>query len=312
MTSAELKSTQPVVWRIVHNALSRNHLAHAYLFAGDKSIDKTGAALLFAQSMVCEHPDADGFACQECPSCQRVASQSSADFKILHKEDLKRKTIVALQEDFASTALGANSTRIYIMEDFDRARADAANALLKFLEEPQPNIHAILTCTQKSNVLPTILSRCQTVSFRPAARPDTSRLEELTDPESAALFSSCGYSYEKVAAWVQEDGDFLTQIRNRASSYMKNPADEYEIFEMQRLFPSKGAHTTREWIRLWLEWVLWLLKSEENPLSLNTRTRMQIALVSALDMLEKNVDLCLMLDNFYNEMRKAVLENEPS
>lgn len=161
-----LKKEQPVAYQMLKNALQRN-VAHAYLFHGPKGTHKKEAAILFAQSMLCEHT-VDGFACGVCDCCVRVQNGMFADIMLVDGEDvsIKKEDILNIQKQFSSTALEQYGKKIYILNVCENATAAAMNSLLKFLEEPEGDIVAILCADQIERVLPTIVSRCQLVPFR--------------------------------------------------------------------------------------------------------------------------------------------------
>ena len=154
MNKEYLKKAQPIVYQTLSNALKNKKVANAYLFHGPKGSSKLETAILFAQSIVCEHTDFDGFACQECESCKRIENEESLDYMIVSNDRIKKKDIVDLQAFFESTSAGKQNARIYILDHYDKATPDASNSLLKFLEEPSEGIYGILIAHEKSNVLP--------------------------------------------------------------------------------------------------------------------------------------------------------------
>lgn len=132
------------MYQTLSNALKNQRVANAYLFHGPKGSSKLETAILFAQSIVCEHTDNDGFACQECESCKRIENEESLDYIIVSNDRIKKKDIVDLQTFFESTSAGKQNARIYILDHYDKATPDASNSLLKFLEEPSEGIYGIL------------------------------------------------------------------------------------------------------------------------------------------------------------------------
>ena len=144
MNKEYLKKAQPIVYQTLSNALKNKRVANAYLFHGPKGSSKLETAILFAQSIVCEHTDNDGFACQECESCKRIENEESLDYMIVSNDRIKKKDIVDLQAFFESTSAGKQNARIYILDHYDKATPDASNSLLKFLEEPSEGIYGIL------------------------------------------------------------------------------------------------------------------------------------------------------------------------
>lgn len=309
MDKEQLKKEQPVVYRTLSNALKQDRLAHAVLLTGPKGAPKTKTALLLAQSLVCEHTDEDGFACQACSACQRIQKEEAIDFRWIHGDQarIKKKEILELQEFFESTSVERANRRIYFLEQFDHATPDAANSLLKFLEEPAPGIFAILSADEKSNVLPTIQSRCQWIPFRPAS---SKRLEtqflEWTDPESASMLAHHGYTIEKAqAALADDDFEF---IHREAKDYVMHCEQMPKILYMQRnVFVPKGTRMTKEKILWFLDWVLFYFQKGERKISLQKQVAIREILIESADQIQRPVELALFLDKIYNQIRKVVI-----
>ena len=157
---------QPVAYRMMKNALQRNS-AHAYLFHGPKGTHKLDMAIMFAQSMFCEHKQ-EGIACGKCDTCMRVKEGMYADMIVVdgEKVSIKKEDILHIQKEFSTTALEKYGKKIYILNACENSTAAAMNSLLKFLEEPEGDVLAILCTNQLERILPTIVSRCQLVPFR--------------------------------------------------------------------------------------------------------------------------------------------------
>lgn len=309
MNKEQLKKEQPVVYQTLSNALKRDHLAHAYLFVGPKGSPKNEMAILLAQSLVCHHTDSDGFACQECDVCQRIQNEEAIDFKWIHgdKNRIKKKDILDLQAFFEATSVEIENRRIYFLEQFDQATPDASNSLLKFLEEPRPGIFAIISADEKSNVLPTIQSRCQWIQFRPASKQRfIAMLEELTDTESAKMLAQFGYTMQQakeILTW--QDFDL---IKESAKKYIMSADDFSTILSMQReVFIPKSDHMQKEKVRFWMECVLYYTKENKQNFSLSKQIHIQKLLIEGLDMLRRPVELALFLDKLYNQIRKVVI-----
>lgn len=168
---------QPVAWKTLSNALRSRTYAHAYLFQGQIGTAKREMALLFAQSVFCPHSK-EGIACGECDVCRRVAALEYADLSYIDGSEtsIKKADVLRLQEQFSRTSLEISPYRIYIMDYAENATPDALNSLLKFLEEPQPGIIAILISDQPELLLPTIVSRCQCIPFHPLNQRECLRM----------------------------------------------------------------------------------------------------------------------------------------
>ncbi len=164
MNFSTLKAAQGDNIRILENSFKKNRLAHAYIFEGEAGTKKFDTALFFAAMILCESDDTKP--CGTCKNCRRIFNQRHPNLYTIkpQKQNITKDNIRDLQEEFNKTAL-EDGAKVYIMEDADTMNPHAANALLKFLEEPHPNIFALLLTTNSSKLLPTIRSRSQKLTF---------------------------------------------------------------------------------------------------------------------------------------------------
>ncbi len=153
----------------LRSALSSRKIAHAYLFAGPSGSGRREMAQAFAQAIFCERGGAD--ACGECLSCRKVMHGNHPDLHVVAPDGatVKIEQIRALQRELSYRSAGAGY-KVYIIESAETMTTQAANSLLKFLEEPPAPVVAILLAPSTQAVLPTILSRSQPVPFVPGDR----------------------------------------------------------------------------------------------------------------------------------------------
>jgi len=163
MAFDKIKETQPKVVQLLTNSLKKNRLSHAYLFEGEKGTKKFETALYFAQMLLCTGKD---IPCQNCHNCRRISNNTHPNVYVVEpiKNTIRKQQIIDLQKEFSKTRIEAGP-KIYIIRNIEKINISAANSLLKFLEEPFPNTHAILTSANINKILPTIISRSQVVQF---------------------------------------------------------------------------------------------------------------------------------------------------
>ncbi|MFT4415961.1 DNA polymerase III subunit delta' [Fredinandcohnia humi] len=168
-TWEQLEEYQPTVLKMVGNSLKKNRVAHAYLFEGSRGTGKKEVGLLLAKSLFCQQSQ-DFKPCNECANCRRISSGNHPDVHLIEPDgqSIKKWQIQELQEEFSKTGVESNR-KIYLINHADKMTANAANSLLKFLEEPSSQTVAILLTEQIHRILNTILSRCQVLSFKPLA-----------------------------------------------------------------------------------------------------------------------------------------------
>ena len=153
----------------------RQHVAHqaqrhAYLFIGPQGVGRRTLALRFAQALNCPQPTAQGAACRDCLTCKQFEHMHHPDLAILQAEQiggtLKIDQIRALQHSLSLSPYSAYY-RVAILLRFEEANPNAANALLKTLEEPPSQVVLVLTAESSEALMPTIVSRCEVLRLRP-------------------------------------------------------------------------------------------------------------------------------------------------
>jgi DNA polymerase-3 subunit gamma/tau len=147
------------------NAIQSNKLAHAYLFCGPRGVGKTSCARIFAKTINCLNPTAEGEACNACESCRSFDEQRSLN---IHELDAASNNSV---DDIRSLVEQVRippqigKYKVYIIDEVHMLSTAAFNAFLKTLEEPPRYAIFILATTEKHKILATILSRCQVYDF---------------------------------------------------------------------------------------------------------------------------------------------------
>jgi DNA polymerase-3 subunit delta' len=156
---------------LLRSALAAQRLAHALLITGPAQVGKTTLARAVAAALNCQGQDRP---CGQCRSCRQVARDVHPDVRLVLPEAsksgrdpvLKIDQIRELQRQ-AALAPVEGRAKVFLLRDVDRANLPAANALLKTLEEPPAQVVLLLTSTRAHALLPTIVSRCQTIQLRP-------------------------------------------------------------------------------------------------------------------------------------------------
>ena len=147
------------------NAIQSNKLAHAYLFCGPRGVGKTSCARIFAKTINCLNPTADGEACNACESCRAFNEQRSYNIHELDAASNNSVDDIRPLIDQARIPPPIGKYKVFIIDEVHMLTTAAFNAFLKTLEEPPHHALFILATTEKHKVLPTILSRCQIYDF---------------------------------------------------------------------------------------------------------------------------------------------------
>jgi DNA polymerase-3 subunit delta' len=199
--------------------ISGGNLRHAYLFSGPNGVGRRTLALRFAQAVNCAQPPAPGEACGNCTTCRQIEQMQYPDLSIVQPEEagavLKVKQIRELQHTLSLSPYG-EGYRIALLLDFEAANANAQNALLKTLEEPNPRVLLLLTADDPENLLPTISSRCEILRLRPMA------VDEL---------ASVLESEENI---TKDKAQLIAHISAGRTGYAKQLAGDVEMLERRK------------------------------------------------------------------------------
>ena len=157
---------QKVAYKYLKNAFLRGKNSHAYLLETKGYPKQLDLAISFAKFILCPYHYLNSAYCNSCSQCSKIDDGNFTELKIISPDgnQIKKEQLAELQKDFSTKAVNSNM-RIYIINHAECMNEHAANSLLKFLEEPAPNIIAILLADNQYQVLDTIISRCQVVSL---------------------------------------------------------------------------------------------------------------------------------------------------
>ncbi|HEB70474.1 MAG TPA: DNA polymerase III subunit delta' [Desulfobulbus sp.] len=168
---------------LLTRVMSTGRLAHAYLFSGPDGIGKATVAREMAASLFCTEKDTPE-PCGHCPGCRQYDSGNHPDFIHVQPDgvSIKIDRIRALKKQLAFSPF-AGGMRVILIEEAQTMRREAANSLLKLLEEPPPDNLFLLIASDAEPILPTIVSRCQVVAFAPLADDIAAEIIGMHAPE---------------------------------------------------------------------------------------------------------------------------------
>jgi DNA polymerase-3 subunit delta' len=157
---------QPFATRVLASALQSGRPASAYLFSGPSGCGKKTAAMALASALFCL--EAPGLGCGNCSSCRRVAGNKHPDYFVVEPQgsSLKVEQVRDLLKEASMRPFEA-PRRVMVLDQAELLSMEAANALLKVLEEPNAALVFVLVTTRIAKILPTIASRCQALRFGP-------------------------------------------------------------------------------------------------------------------------------------------------
>lgn len=187
----------------LEKALEENKLAHAYLFLGDEGVGKVKTALHLAMTLNCLNAKPNEY-CGECRCCKKIMHNNHPDIDIIGPDGstIKIEQIRILRNKVQLKSY-EGQTKVIIIKDAHLLTPEAANSLLKILEEPPQQTLFILTAPEALRILPTILSRCQNIQFKKLQATEICKnlLAQGIERDTAEIFSnlakgSLGKAYE--------------------------------------------------------------------------------------------------------------------
>ena len=155
-------SDQAIAYKIFKNSISKNKLSHAYLINTNGYHKGFDFAKAFAKYLLCPNNETGS---HECSVCHLIDNNSYPEFKVIEADGLwiKKEQTDELQEMFSMKSLSGR--KVYIINGVENLNISASNSILKFLEEPEEGIVAILITDNIYKVLGTIVSRCQVINL---------------------------------------------------------------------------------------------------------------------------------------------------
>lgn len=256
----------PQVTERLQRELAQGCISHAYLVLGPPQVGKKVLALELAQALNCQGPNPP---CGVCPHCQKTAAGLHPDVQVLgllvdQKGERLRKAIsidqvLALQHD-AGLHPYWGRYRIFIIDEAQRLSVEAANCLLKTLEEPPPACIIVLLATEERALPSTVVSRCRRVHLRPLARARVEALlsEQGARPEEARLQSRL--SGGRLGWALSTRGDSRPMgLRARGLEALGKTLEEglpqrFRLAEEMANLYYRDRETLDRTLQVWLEW----------------------------------------------------------
>ncbi len=248
------------------DSIERRSLAHAYLLVGPPHVGKMTLALDLAGALNCTEGEPP---CGSCRACQRIQQGKYPDVIVIDKyagrdqKDRRKATEIGIDTVREILQRGSNlppyegNYKVYIIEDADLMSAEAANCLLKTLEEPPQHIVILLLTSQENALLPTVVSRCQRFELKPVSIAEIeARLKTFDniDPDKIKLLSRLSGGCLGWAISALNDEGYLQSRDLRLSEFASLLTKSWSerLLYIQQL-PS-DRNSVEEIIKLWLSW----------------------------------------------------------
>lgn len=163
---SDFMQDNPVACKILSNQIRKNIISHAYIIETNNYYRGYDFALAFAKTILCPKKNIDNNSCNDCLLCSQIDDNCCTELEIIEPDGLwiKKDQLNGLQKKFATKAVNS-SNKVYIINQAEKMNDSASNSILKFLEEPEEHIVAILVVSNSENILETISSRCQKIKL---------------------------------------------------------------------------------------------------------------------------------------------------
>ncbi len=219
---------QPIIQKLLVNSLTKNRLAHLYIFHGSHGTGRMRTAIHLSKAIFCENQDHQY--CDTCKECRNINQRNHPHVQIIEPDGstLKIEQMRQIKKNFSLRTLH-DQPRVYIFREADKMTTQAANSLLHFLEEPSAQLLAILITENLQAILPTIQSRAQSISFTPLSRElMANTLHQEGEPETllrAAVQLTAGLP--EAREWIH--AQWFADIRNVVLQLAKESSSNFAI-----------------------------------------------------------------------------------
>lgn len=248
---------QQGAWQRIQQQIVQNKIPHALLLSGQQGIGKWHFAQSLADYLLCLSPKAE-LACGQCRSCQLLLAQSHPDKKIVAPEEtgkaIKIEQIRELSQYVSKTAQ-QGGRKVVLLGPVEQLNANAANALLKSLEEPAGDTVLLLFTHVQSAVMATIRSRCQLLSLSAPSRAVAIEwLDKLQIEDNHTLLDLAGGA--PLIARDMIEGDYLEHLHifvktlHAITSAVSHAGAVPDISMATQYLPLSVAHLTQWWLQI--------------------------------------------------------------
>lgn len=175
--------TQPIAYQILSKSKRRDRVSHAYIIETNGYSKGLDLAIAFSKYLLCPNSYPNCEKCQNCTQCFTIDKKEFIELKIIETDgsQIKKEQIDNLQLDFSKKPV-IGDRKIYIINEAEKLNSKTSNSILKFIEEPEEGIIAILITNNVNNLLSTIVSRCQIISLKNNdIKENLNTLEKIVD-----------------------------------------------------------------------------------------------------------------------------------
>lgn len=215
----DYSNEQQISFKIIKNQLTKNNISHAYIIETNGYYKGFDFVLSFVKSLLCPKNNTSINNCGNCTQCSRIDNNNYTELEIIEPDGMwiKKEQLDNLQKKFSSKSIESGKM-VYIINHADKLNEASANSILKFLEEPEPGIIAVLVVENHFNLLDTIVSRCQIIKLVNNKHTNGNELENI-----------CYYLFNNQA----DVNNFIRQ--NQEINIIDNAINFIKMYEQEKL-----------------------------------------------------------------------------
>ena len=221
---------QSIAYKTLINSIKNNKISHAFLIETNGYPKSLDFAKSFAKSILCPKNYSNSENCKNCHQCENIDKNEFIELKIIEPDGqwIKKSQLDELQELFSKKSIIGNR-KVYIINNAEKLNVSSSNSLLKFLEEPEEGIIAILITENINQILSTIQSRCQILS--------------LNNKKSFSSLSTL----EKIANYLKNDDQSINEYINDNENKLKIE----KLIEFTKYYEENHLNTLIYTKKLW-------------------------------------------------------------
>jgi len=284
--------------------LASGKLSHAYLFEGTDNVGKFTAAKIFAHIAQCPNDF-----CHTCSTCLEIEKGYHSD-TIEVADDGESIKIEAVREALAKLNLSKQSPyKIFLVQNIERMTTEAANAILKTLEDPPENVMFLLTTSRLQDVLPTIISRVRVMHFHRLSDEQVKevllQLFPLAEPAMMDLIATYAVGKPGKAYRLMHEPGLLETYQKRYTAFdvllqKRDVADGFVMVNdlVKSAKEEENAHELNDFLDLFLAMVRrQMVQAHDDPEAMLRLGKLADKTLHVFDLLKRNVNTRLLLEN---------------
>lgn len=288
----QFKNDQPEFYEYIVETIKVNKkISHAYFIESNNYSKTEELVISFVKFLFCK--DKETNSCSKCNICNLIDNNTLYDLKIIKPDGLTIKKEQLLDVESSFKTKSENKYRIYVIFEADRLNNVSANAILKFLEEPEPGIIGIFVSQSRYKILNTIISRCQIISLREKNGENTYNIDNNKIIEFLDLLEE---KKEKSIAYYNKILDIKKMTRENMLEFFNTMSELFEEIINIKCIPSYKENKYKE--------ISSRLFKISNDNELNSLISKHQTIYEQLDILKANTNLNLTMAKFIIDYSK--------